>query len=149
MQSLLNINDYLVEELQVRANPECKKGKEDKGEITTSLGFKRKGKELLFTVQMKIELNKSEKAFSVAPYYIYLDITGFFSFAEGTDEETVKKMIGLNGPAILYGVARGVVAQATANFRYGKFVLPTINFVETMREEAQKNKTSARRKKGS
>lgn len=148
MQSLLNINDYFVEELQVKANPEYKKNIEDKGEIKTSLEFKRKGKELFFMVQMKIELNRSKEAFLVAPYYIYLDITGFFSFTDGTDEETVKKMIGLNAPVILYGVARGVVAQATANFRYGKFILPTVNFVDALRVQAQKSKAETKRKKG-
>ena len=45
-------------------------------------------------------------------------------------------MIGLNGPAILYGVARGVVAQATANCRYGKFVLPAMNFVKARRRKS-------------
>ena len=148
MQSRLNINEYFVEELQVKTNPNYKKlKKEDKGEISTSIGIKRKGKEPLFMIQMKIELNKSQKAFSSAPYYIFLEISGFFSFVPEVDEETIKKMIGLNGPAILYGVARGVVAQATANCRHGKFILPTVNFVEAMKKDAEIEKKKIKKLK--
>lgn len=150
MQSLLNIDEYFVDELQVKTNPNYKKlKKEEKGEINTSIGIKRKGKEPFFMIQMKIELNKSQKAFSSAPYYILLEISGFFSFVPEVDEEMINKMIGLNGPVILYGIARGVIAQATANCRHGKFVLPTVNFMEAMKKDTvqKKSKTKDKRKK--
>jgi len=133
MQALLNIDEYFIEELHVKVNPKYKKSKETKGEIKTSVSIKRKGKEPVFMIQMSIQLNKTEKAFSSAPYYVFLILTGFFSFVTGTDQEIINKMIGLNGPAILYGVARGAVAQATANCIHGKLMLPTVNFVEAMK----------------
>jgi preprotein translocase subunit SecB len=136
MQSLLNINDYFVEELRVKTNVAHKEGTSaEEGALETSVGIKRKGKEPHFMIQMKIELNRDKADFDKARYYVYLDISGFFNFAEGTDEETIRKMIGLNGPAILYGVARGVVAQATANCQHGKFVLPAMNFVKALRRK--------------
>jgi len=46
-------------------------------------------------------------------------------------------MIGLNGLVILYGTARGIVAQATANCLHGKFILPSVNFVELVKKKAQ------------
>jgi preprotein translocase subunit SecB len=138
MQSLLNITDFFVDELKVRINHEYKKSGKEIADVTTSIGIKRKAKEPEFMINMTVELNKSKEAFAKAPYYIYLDIVGFFSFIEGTDEETMSKMIGLNCPAIIYGVARGIVAQATANFRHGKFVLPTVNFVEAMKKAQSK-----------
>ena len=141
MQSLLNIDEYFVDELQVKTNPNYKKQKkEEKGEISTAISIKRKGKEPFFMIQMKIELNKAQKAFSSAPYYLLLEISGFFSFMSEINEETINKMIGLNGPVILYGVARGVVAQATANCRHGKFILPTVNLLEAMKKDAEQKK---------
>lgn len=134
MQSLLNITDFFVDELKVRINHEYKKSGKEVADATTSIGIKRKAKEPDFMINMTIELNRSKETFAKAPYYIYLDISGFFSFVDGTDEETISKMIGLNGPVILYGVARGIVAQTTANFRHGKFVLPTVNFLEAMKK---------------
>lgn len=140
MQSLLNIDEYFVEELRVRANPEYKKAaKDETGEINATVSLKRKGNEPAFMISMRIEINKSKKTFSSSPYYILLDITGFFTFQEGTDEETIKKMIGLNGPVLLYGIARGLVGQATANFRNGKFILPTLNLVEVLKNQQSKN----------
>lgn len=135
MQSLLNISDYFVEELRVKANGAYKGTSAEEGALETSVGIKRKGKEPHFMIQMKVELNKEKADFDKSRYYVYLDISGFVNFAEGTDEETIKKMIGLNGPAILYGVARGVVAQATANCRHGKFVLPAMNFVKAIKKD--------------
>lgn len=141
MQSLLNIDEYFVDELQVKTNPNYKKQKkEEKGEISTAISIKRKGKEPFFMIQMKIELNKAQKVFSSAPYYLLLEISGFFSFMSEINEETINKMIGLNGPVILYGVARGVVAQATANCRHGKFILPTVNLLEAMKKDAEQKK---------
>jgi preprotein translocase subunit SecB len=147
MQSLLNIDEYFVEELRVKINPEyTKDAKEETGEIAVAVSLKRKGKEPAFMISMRLELNKSKNAFSSAPYYILLDITGFFTFQDETDEETINKMIGLNGPVILYGVARGIVGQTTANFRQGKYVLPTLNLVEIMKNQQSKNVPAKRKR---
>jgi preprotein translocase subunit SecB len=136
MQSLLNITDYFVEELRVRTNGALEDTSGKAGTLENSVGIKRKGKEPQFMIRMRLELNRKKEDFERAQYYVYLDISGFFGFAEGTEEETIRKMIGLNGPAILYGIACGVVAQATANCRYGKLVLPVVNFVEAMSKGA-------------
>ena len=39
-------------------------------------------------------------------------------------------MASLNGTSILYGVARGIISQISANTILGKMILPTINFIE-------------------
>ena len=69
------------------------------------------------------------------PYQIAFKISGFFSFPPDTEEETIQKMVGLNALAVLYGIARGVVAQVTANGPHGKFILPTVNFVEMLKKK--------------
>ena len=134
MKALLDINDYIVEELTIRGNDAFQKAaKVQEGQIDISFNVKRKGKEPLFMISMAIELNKSKQVFASNAYYVYLKINGFFSFPKDTPEETMQKMIGLNGTVMLFGVARGVVAQATANGAHGKFVLPAVNFVELIK----------------
>jgi preprotein translocase subunit SecB len=150
MQALLNIDEYFVEEVRVRTNPSYEESGQERrpGQIKVSVSIKKKGSEPDFMISMKLELNKEKRAFEASPYYVFLDITGYFSFEEGTEPDTIDKMIGFNGPAVLYGVARGIVSQITANCRNGKFVLPTVNFVELLQQQAEKNpKKKIKRKK--
>jgi preprotein translocase subunit SecB len=148
MQALLNINDYVVEELTVKSNNDFKKSeKEQKGLINIAFNVKRKGKEPVFMISMIIELSKSKEEFSNSPYYIFLKINGFFGFPKETDEETMQKMIGLNGLVMLFGIARGVVAQATANGVHGKFILPGVNFIDLIKN-SKKSSAEPKRKKG-
>jgi len=145
MLAQLDINEYFVEEIRVKANPDYSGGPDHEGAVSVSFNTKRKGTEPVFMIQMVININRTKKAFERAPYQIVLKITGFFTFKEGTDEETIKKMISLNAPAILYSIARGIVSQATAQSLHGKFILPTVNFVELLKRK-QKKKSSTSHK---
>lgn len=147
MQALLNIDDYYVEEIIVKANPNYKNNS-IKSDMSLSFGLKRYGKKPRFMLTMKIEVNKSKASFSKSPYYILLKIVGFFSFPKGTDEETMKKMMGLNALAMQYGLARGEVTQSTSNGMHGKFILPSVNFVELLKSRAKsktRKKTSVKK----
>jgi len=46
-------------------------------------------------------------------------------------------MIAPNGLAILYGIARGTVTHMTGCSRFGKIVLPSVNFIELIRRKGQ------------
>lgn len=61
-------------------------------------------------------------------------------------------MIAPNGLSMLYGVARGVVANATAMSWHGKFVLPSLNLIEIIKRKSEAesekgNKTRKTKKK--
>ncbi|OPY00747.1 MAG: Preprotein translocase subunit SecB [Syntrophorhabdus sp. PtaB.Bin047] len=146
----LKIDQYFVDEIHVKANPEYQEPKKGTHEakLTASMNVKRRGKLPEFMITIELQVNKSEADFKANPYYVFLRITGFFSFAKGTDEQMIEKMIPLNGLAILYGIARGVVAQATANSMHEKFILPTVNLVEATKEQVGKKvvKGSSRKK---
>jgi preprotein translocase subunit SecB len=145
MLGLLNFEEYFVEEIYVKAKPKFEKKGRNEGEIAISFDIKRKDMELRFMIPMEIKLNHSKKDSFNAPYQVILKITGFFSFPKGTDEETIHKMIGLNGLSILYGVARGVIAQATANCPHGKFILPSVNFIELMKSKMKRPRTKKKK----
>lgn len=71
------------------------------------------------------------------PYSLSLTIVGYFTFAPDTPEDIMGKMINLNGTSILYGIARGLVGQATGAGVHGQFVLPAVNFVALVNERAR------------
>ena len=76
------------------------------------------------------------------PYEFRLHLCGVFSFEPDTPQEKQEYIIHMSGPAMLYGIARGIIAQATALGPHGKYTLPSINFIELMEREAKKaNKT--------
>lgn len=70
------------------------------------------------------------------PYTISLRIVGYFIFVAGTEETKMQRMIHLNGSSILYGIARGLIGQATGASIHGQFVLPAVNFVSLVQSRA-------------
>jgi len=139
MQTLLNIDDYRVDHIEISTNSDYKKS--DVATVPFDINFdikRNKDNPLAFLIPMSIQFNANGGISPSIEYHINLAITGYFSFLEGTSEEAVNKMIAPNGLSILYGVARGVVAQVTGNCKYGKYILPTLNFMEIIENKFKK-----------
>jgi preprotein translocase subunit SecB len=62
--------------------------------------------------------------------HLLMDLQGTFTFLHDTPSETQAKMIGLNGPAILYGIARGIVGALTGFSSGRRRMLPSVNVVD-------------------
>lgn len=58
--------------------------------------------------------------------------TGVFDIAPDTPEDLVRQLVPLNCYVILYGFARGVVAQVTGLNPGGPFLLPALNFLKLL-----------------
>lgn len=139
MLAQLNINEYFVDNVIVQTNNKFKRTDTGTCRINVDYHIKRNNDNPLdFMISMLIELNKNDDDFDLAEYRILLNLTGFYSFTEGAEEPTINNMIAPSGLSILYGVARGVVSQLTGNCRYGKFILPTLNFMEIIKNKAKK-----------
>lgn len=142
MQALLNFDQYIVDDLSVRTNGfKLPKGRgksvETWGEVKIQFDIKQnKGNDTAYMIPLTIEVNESQGHSAASPYYIFLAIRGFFSFNKREDPETTAKMISLNGLSMLYGVARGIVGQATASCPHGRFILPSVNFIELLKRKA-------------
>ena len=149
LQARLDITEYFVRELIVRENPAYKAKESYEGEVKISYNIKRKGPELLFRIDMTAQVGSPKKMASAYPYYSSISLTGLFKFLEETDEDTIAKMIHLNGLSILYGIARGIVSQATSTCTYGKYILPTINFIEVIKRQSTKKALKKKSKKKS
>lgn len=67
---------------------------------------------------------------------------GSFSASQEVPQSVIDQLVPLNCYAMLYGVLRGVVAQATALTAYGCIWLPSVNFVAVLQEaeKAQRGK---------
>lgn len=128
----LDIQRYHVEELVFRALPEYDASRKTSSAI--DVDFTVQQDEVLtrdYRITMRIQLATSGyTAEENAPYTVDMKILGYFTFADGTNDEVSRKMIYINGPAILFGIARGIAGQATGASKHGQFVLPTVNFVE-------------------
>lgn len=137
MLAQLNLNDYFIDELSFAANREREAGGRVSGTIDIDFDIKRSGENPLdFMITQVIDINRRDEDFERGDYRIHLKLSGFFSFSEGVSEEMIGGMIAHNGLSILYGVARGTVADATATSWHGKFVLPAVNFIELVKQKA-------------
>ena len=108
----LNIKEYFVDEISIKANPDYQRKEPAKNNVKVDHDIRRNNSNPLeFMIQMTIIANNEKTDFCKADYCVILKLTGFFEFAAGTDEETINRMIGPSGLSILYGIARGIVAQ--------------------------------------
>lgn len=139
MLALLEIDEYFVDEFSLEVNPVCafKEEYDSDFDVDFSIARSSDGKPK-FEVKLFLEVNKKDEIFSKAPYRIDLQVTGYFHFDEGTDENKIKTMITPNGLAILYGIARNLVSQMTGVGRYGRFLLPSVNFIEIIKDKAKR-----------
>ena len=138
MLAQLNLNDYFIDEFAFAANRKREASSTTSGTIDIDFNINRSSENPLdFMITQVIDINRRDEDFEQGDYRIHLKLSGFFSFAEGTSEEMINGMIAHNGLSILYGVARGSVADATATSWHGKFVLPAVNFIELVRQKAE------------
>lgn len=137
MISPMQLNNYFVEEISIKENPAFDSSPDVErhiGTINCALNF-AKGIDVAdhFKVQMIVSVEPSTIPPALDPYQISLTVVGFFSFPPGTSQMSdfdKDKLVSLNGSSILFGLARGLVAQATGIGQYGKYLLPPVNFLE-------------------
>lgn len=111
------------------------------GNVGLALNVKRKSGTNDYMIEMDISLNQEEESFQNNPYRIAMRILGFFTFKDGEDPKKMSKMVHLNGTSMLYGIARGIIAQITANGPHGRFLLPAVNMKEALETKKEADET--------
>jgi preprotein translocase subunit SecB len=136
----LDVRRYYVEELIFRALREYDAGRTMSSAIDVDFNVQQdEVAPLAYRITMRIQLAPNGYTEEEnAPYSIDFSIVGDFTFAEGTADEVAQRMIYINGPSILFGIARGITGQATGASKHGQFVLPTVNFVEIEKARMQR-----------
>jgi len=138
MQAQLNLIDYYIDDLSFVANRDHVPTDTSCGTIEIDFDLSRNSDNPLdFKISLIVDVNSREEDFQKCDYQIHLTMSGFFTFTEGTTEDTIMNMIAPNGLTILYGLARGMVANATAMSWHGKFVLPALNLIEIIKQKGE------------
>lgn len=75
------------------------------------------------------------KALKGIPYEFRIQVYGIFTVSPHLDEESQYRLLHLNGPAILYGIARSAIGTVTALGRKDKYILPSINILDIFKRQ--------------
>jgi preprotein translocase subunit SecB len=137
-----NLEDFRIEKVLITPRPNFNiNSPEVSGEFDIEIQIaQNKENTNMYLVILKIVFADKENKDNF-PYNLEFQINGIFSINDDMSEEEKEKLIALNAVSILYGVARGEIANFTANFKYEKFILPSYNFVEHYKKSQNKSKT--------
>lgn len=84
---------------------------------------------LKWIVKLSVDFRAAEQ--KSTPYEGHIDCEGYFTVADtALPEEKQRKLVAVNAATILYSTAREVVASITARGRKGKFLLPSVSFID-------------------
>ena len=147
MLSPLELKRTFLEVLEIRPNPARDPSVEITEDYKVQLTTEVLEKPDSHDYRVSIDFRLSPQKDAVCRFdRLEVKLAGFFSLPKDTEEELIGRLIPLNCLVILYGIARGIVAQATGMVARGPFMLPPVNFIEYW--EKQKRKENRKAKAG-
>jgi preprotein translocase subunit SecB len=140
--SPLQLKDYFLEYLQLEANPQFRFGTGGtyQGNVGVEFEFKKQENANIFRVDLDVSVNPTQEMFAQAPYRIKIKLQTILEFEGSYPEDRINELLGPNGLAMAYSIARGIVGQATGTSLHGKFILPTVNFIELLKQKSEEAK---------
>lgn len=139
MSAPLHLESYFVEQLEYLARPDFDRGKP--AEETRTIDWQvlqHKESKDRFMLKLRVEL--SGDGTRNARCRVLVGLVGFFLVEAECKGQQRADMLNLNAPSILYGIARQLVTDTTANGPWGKVFLPTADFVELARDKASRDR---------
>jgi preprotein translocase subunit SecB len=132
----LQVNNFFVEKLEYEALPGFDPKRPAAEGLTVDPDvFHLPNKPGDYMVRLRVSFAGLPKSNSRCR--LSFGLVGFFSVAPDADDKVKNDMVFGNAPLILFGIARQVAAEVTANGPYGKVILPTVNFQEVFRRKVQ------------
>ena len=124
----LQLESFFVESLTYRARQEFDRKRPPLESVTPSVvgPFVHRDSKLRFMTRLEVKVEQREYMNSRCELEVTL--VGFFRLVAKLDKGTEGAMVAQNAPAILYGIARQLVAETTGNGPWGKVFLPTFDF---------------------
>jgi preprotein translocase subunit SecB len=137
--SPLQLRDYSLLYLHIETNADFHSGEGNvlQNGLGVNFDFKRQEGTKTFRVDLDVVVNYPNEMFLRTPYRIRITLQSIVEFEGDYPEEQIPRLLGPNGLAMTYAIARGIVGQATGASPHGKFILPTVNFVELIKEKSQ------------
>ncbi|MBN2464615.1 protein-export chaperone SecB [candidate division WOR-3 bacterium] len=134
-QPPLQLSNYFVEKLEYEALPGFDPRKPGAEELTVDPDiYPVPDRPHEFMVRLRVRLAGPAKSNSRCR--LGFSLVGFFAVGADADDKLKNEMVFVNAPLILFGIARQVAAEVTANGPYGKVILRTVNFTEVFRRKA-------------
>lgn len=145
MLSPLELKRAMLEALEIRPSrthdSSAERTEDYRVQLTTEILEKPDSLDYRVTVDFRLSPRKD----AVCRFErVEVRLVGFFSLPPDTDERLVRTLIPLSCFSILYGIARGVVAQATGMVARGPLLLPPVNFVEYWEKQKRKQARQAK-----
>ncbi|GEM_PF-3328396 len=109
-------------------------GEETEWRVGIDFDVRKVEDEPVYIVPINIDLDSPDDA---SFEKISVSLTGVFSFPEDAPSEEVYKYVPLLCLTNLFGVARGLVAQATGMCESGPFLLPLVNMQEVVKSKLE------------
>lgn len=81
----------------------------------------------LWVIGLRILFGPAQHAGKPTPYHGECEMHGYFSLHPSVPEEKRHNFLQMNGGAILYGMMRDLVAQATSRSLHDTYYLPTMD----------------------
>lgn len=129
INSPLRLDTYFFTRIHVDA---CEKAAEKpaEGELSHKLDYLRH-KEDPRKWMITLALRQAEDKGKCCPAYTFeIHAVGMFSVDKGYPDEKVESLVRVNGPALLYGAIRELVANLTARGPFAAVHLPTVSFID-------------------
>ena len=138
MLSQMQLKDFVVQLLHVEANPKfvLQKGNYLEDKLDFSFDMMERKDPKLYRINLDLSINGKDEDFANRAYRIHVVVYVIYGFDLKMPKEDIDKLLGPNGLAMAYSIARGVLANATGSSLHGKYILPTVNFVELLKEKA-------------
>lgn len=137
---------YLVDDLTFKCNEVSRDRKAVHDEPRIQVDFNIKENTVdknQYLVEMVVDLNQAQDLTKFDTYQIHLHLYGWFTLTTNLDEQTKAKLIGSNASAMLYGVARSIIANLTGSVGPKRFMLPTVNLLAILKAKADRDSAKA------
>ena len=139
--SHMQYKNYAVDKIMVESNTQDIQSSDDgSDELVIDFNVLKQENEKSFLIELFIDVNKSAKAFKSSRYRIFLKLLSVFDFFRDTTREEITKLLIPNGLAMAYSTSRGIIGELTANSINGKYILPSVNFMELIKKKSHKLK---------
>jgi len=135
-RSLLRLDDCSVTrfEFQTEVTPKTLESHSRFPRVSWDLS--KKPEEDTYLVHLKV-LERTKE------FRLTIELRGVFSFDEEVSEDTQLRMANMNGPSILYGIARGLAGGITGLSTTRRYLLPSVNIVEIAERQERRRKAQS------
>ena len=143
----LQLEQYFYSRVVFEANPEYKPG-----EKTKSVRLKETPVTLLRHTedirrwQVILDIGTPSLKELSGPYYLEVQVVGFFRVTPDFPEENIGILLGVTGASILYSAAREFILLVTSRGPWPALSLPTVTFAKEPKSEPIPSPKTRRRK---